>query len=164
MTRAVYPGTFDPITMGHFDLIHRASHLFTQVIVAVAQADHKNTLLSFEERFDLVKQSLAHLPAVTVLPLQGLLVDFALQHEVNVVLRGLRTAADFEYEFQLAGMNRKLSPHLETMFMTPSEETLFISSTLVRELIRFEGEVGAFVPPQVAQFLQKKQGSYGPQN
>ncbi len=161
MTLAVYPGTFDPITMGHFDLIQRASALFDRVIVAVALADHKKTLFSFAERLDLVQQSLAHLPSVQVLPLEGLLVDFVAAQQANVIVRGLRTAADFEYEFQLAGMNRKLSSTIETVFMTPSEETLFISATLVREIIRFKGDASAFVPPPVAQFLQKLRPAHG---
>ena len=156
MTIAVYPGTFDPITMGHFDLIQRASFLFDRVIIAVARADHKKTLFSFEERLDWVRQSFSHLPALEVLPLEGLLVDFVRQHQANVIVRGLRTAADFEYEFQLAGMNRKLDHTVETIFMTPSEETLFISATLVRELIRFKGDISAFVPPAVAQALKSK--------
>ena len=156
MTLAVYPGTFDPITMGHFDLIERASHLFDELIVAVALSDHKKTLFRFEERLDLVKQSFRHLPQIRVLPLDGLLVDFVAQYQADVIVRGLRTAADFEYEFQLAGMNRKLSNKIETVFMTPSEETLFISATLVRELIRFKGDASAFVPPEVAQFLQNR--------
>ena len=161
MTLAVYPGTFDPITMGHFDLIQRASRLFDRLIVAVALSDHKKTLFSFEERLDLVKQSFKHLPQIQVLPLDGLLVEFAKKNKVDVVVRGLRTAADFEYEFQLAGMNRKLSTELETIFMTPSEHTLFISATLVREVIRFGGDASQFVPPEVAQFLKTKRLTHG---
>ena len=162
MTLAVYPGTFDPITMGHFDLIQRASHLFDHLIVAVALSDHKKTLFSFQERFDLVKQSFGHRPHIQVLPLDGLLVDFAQKNKADVVIRGLRTAADFEYEFQLAGMNRKLSPQIETVFMTPSEETLFISATLVREIIRFGGDASAFVTPEVQTFLKVKRFDHGP--
>ncbi len=156
MTVAVYPGTFDPITMGHFDLIKRASGLFDRLIVAVALSHQKQTLLSFEERFELVRQSFQHLPQIQVMPLKGLLIDFVKQHQAQVVVRGLRTAADFEYEFQLAGMNRQLSATIETVFMTPSQETLFISATLVRELIRFHGDVSPFVPPEAAQFIRQK--------
>ncbi len=162
MTLAVYPGTFDPITMGHFDLIQRASHLFDHLIVAVALSNHKKTLFSFQERLDLVKESFRHRPHIQVLPLDGLLVDFAQKNKADVVIRGLRTAADFEYEFQLAGMNRKLSPQIETVFMTPSEETLFISATLVREIIRFGGDASAFIPPEVQAFLKAKRIDHGP--
>ena len=156
MTLAVYPGTFDPITMGHCDLIRRAASLFDQVIVAVALADHKKTLLSFEERFVLVKRVFKDFSSIQVLPLEGLLVDFVKKNKAQAVIRGLRTAADFEYEFQLAGMNQQLDPHIETLFMTPSKDTLFISATLVRELIRLKGPIDQFVPPVVVQFLKEK--------
>lgn len=155
MTRCVYPGTFDPITKGHLDLIKRASSLFDALIVGVATGHHKNALFSLEERLDLVKRSTQSISGVQVFPLSGLLVDFAKQHQASVVIRGLRTTADFEYEFQLAGMNRRLDPDIETIFMTPSQETLFISATLIRELIALKGDVQQFVPAPVFEFIQK---------
>ena len=155
MTTAIYPGTFDPMTKGHLDLIKRASSLFDTLIIGVAVGHHKKTRFSLEERLAFVDSVIAPIPNVQVFPLSGLLVDFAKAHEASVILRGLRTAADFEYEFQLAGMNRNLNPDIETVFMTPSQETLFISSTLVRELILLKGELSQFIPAPVLALIHK---------
>ena len=154
MTRAIYPGTFDPITNGHLDLIKRAASLFDEVIIAVATSHHKKNLLEFEDRFRLVAAVTVDLPNVAVVPVKGLLVDCAKEHSAKVVIRGLRTAADFEYEFQMAGMNRRLNHSIETIFMTPSQDTLFISATLVREVMTLGGDPGPFVPPAVLQFIK----------
>ena len=156
MTTAIYPGTFDPMTKGHLDLIKRASSLFDRLIIGVAVGHHKKTLFSLEERLAFVESVTASIPNVQVFPLSGLLVDFAEAHAASVVLRGLRTAADFEYEFQLAGMNRNLYPEMETLFLTPAEQYTFISATMVREVARFGGDVGKFVSPSVAARLQQR--------
>jgi pantetheine-phosphate adenylyltransferase len=156
MTFAVYPGTFDPLTKGHFDLIRRAAALFDKLIIAVAPGQHKNTYFNLSERLAVIQSVVAHLPSVKVMALEGLLVDFAAAQGAHAIIRGLRTAADFEYEFQLAGMNQRLNPTLETLFMTPSQETLFISSTLVREIIRLGGDVSQFVPAPVYQLIQER--------
>lgn len=153
MAIIVYPGTFDPLTNGHVDLIRRASSLFDKVIVAVARGQHKKTLFSLEERLLFVQAVFEAEKKITVLPMSGLLIDFVHQHQAQAVLRGLRTAADFEYEFQLAGMNRALAPQCETIFMTPSQDTLFISSTLIREIINLQGDVSGFVPKVVAEHI-----------
>ncbi len=153
MAIIVYPGTFDPLTNGHVDLIKRAAQLFDKVVVAVAVGHHKQTLFSLEQRLAFVRTVFKNQSKVVALPLEGLLVDFVTGQRAHAVLRGLRTAADFEYEFQLAGMNRSLSPQCETIFMTPSQETLFISSTLIRELIALKGDVAKFVPSQVLEHL-----------
>lgn len=154
MSRAVYPGTFDPITNGHLDLIKRASALFDEVLIAVAVGHHKQSFFSFEHRLSLVQHVISPLPNVKALPLNGLLVDFAAQNDAKVVIRGLRTATDFDYEFQLAGMNRHLNPRIETIFMRPSQDTAFISGTLVRELIALKADFKSFVPAEVFQFIQ----------
>lgn len=154
MAIIVYPGTFDPLTNGHVDLIKRAAGLFDQVIVAVAVGHHKKTHFTIEQRLDFVHSVFQSQPKIRAYPLKGLLVDFVKTHRAQAVLRGLRTAADFEYEFQLAGMNRSLSPDCETIFMTPSQETLFISSTLIRELISLKGNVSRFVPGSVLEQIQ----------
>lgn len=151
MAVIVYPGTFDPLTNGHVDLIHRASLLFDKVIVAVADGHHKKTLFPLEARLSFVKTVFKNEAKVEVLPLPGLLIDFVQAHQAAAILRGLRTAADFEYEFQLAGMNRSLAPTCETIFMTPSQDTLFISSTLIREIIALKGDVSRFVPAVVTE-------------
>jgi pantetheine-phosphate adenylyltransferase len=153
MAIIVYPGTFDPLTNGHVDLIQRASGLFRQVIVGVAAGQHKKTLFSLPQRLAFMQAVFKGQKNIVIYPLEGLLVDFVKTHQADVVLRGLRTAADFEYEFQLAGMNRRLNPECETIFMTPSEGTLFISSTLIRELIALKGDVSRFVPKVVAESL-----------
>lgn len=154
---AVYPGTFDPITSGHADLIKRAARFYDRLIIAVADNRNKNSLFSLAERIELAQTVLAEFENVEVMGFDTLLVDFV--HEVggNVLLRGLRAVSDFEYEFQLASMNRKLAPEIETMFMTPSEQYSFISSSLVKEISVLGGDVSEFVHPAVGLALQQKQ-------
>lgn len=153
---AIYPGTFDPVTNGHLDLIARAAKIYNEVIVAVAENKGKTPLFSLYERVALVEAVARHFPNVRVIGFDNLLVDCAKQHGANVILRGLRAVSDFEYEFQLAGMNRRLSPELETMFLTPAEQYEFISSSMIREIARLKGDVGIFVPPIVCQQLMAK--------
>ena len=146
---AVYPGTFDPITNGHIDLIARAAVLFPKLIVAVASNPLKNPFFSLEQRIACVKTALSHLPDVQVIGFDILLVDFVTQQHAQFIIRGLRTGSDFEYEFQLAGMNRQLAMHIETLFLTPSVDCMFISSSLVRELASLGGDITPFVPKSV---------------
>lgn len=153
---AVYPGTFDPITNGHTDLILRASRLFGKVIVAVAKDTGKNPVCDMQQRIALARTVLNDFDNVEVVPFAGLLVNFCQQQEAGVVIRGLRAVSDFEYEFQLAGMNRRLSPQIETIFLTPAEQYAFISSTLVREIARLGGDVSEFVHPEVQRVLREK--------
>ena len=152
---AVYPGTFDPITFGHEDIVCRAANLFDEVIVAVAGSTNKNTLFTLEERVSLAKQTF-NAPNIKVVGFSGLLMQFVQEQGAQMVIRGLRAASDFEYEFQLAGMNRKLYPKLETLFMTPSEEYMFVSSSLVREVANLGGTVNQFVPKNVEEAIKKK--------
>jgi pantetheine-phosphate adenylyltransferase len=152
----VYPGTFDPMTNGHSDLVERASPLFKQIIVAVAANLGKNPLFDLEERLELARNIFAHLPNVEVRGFDKLLASFVTELGARVVLRGLRAVSDFEYEFQLASMNRHLMPQAETMFLTPAEKHSFISSTLVREVARLGGDISEFVHPLVAEALKKK--------
>lgn len=153
---AIYPGTFDPITDGHLDLISRASRLFDKVIVAVAENKGKTPLFNLQERVELAEEVTAHLSNVTIVGFGNLLVDFAKQQGADVVLRGLRAVSDFEYEFQMAGMNRRLSPELETLFLTPAEQYEFISSSMIREIAKLKGDVSSFVPECVEKQLIKK--------
>lgn len=150
---AIYPGSFDPITSGHVDLIHRASRLFDEVIVAITQNVNKNSFLSIDERIEAVNTSIAVLENVRVLRFDSLLVDFARDHNAQVIIRGLRAVSDFEYEFQLSGMNKRLNPNIETLFMTPSEEFANISSSLVREILSLGGDISPFVPKCVEAIL-----------
>ncbi|HOY70518.1 MAG TPA: pantetheine-phosphate adenylyltransferase [Methylotenera sp.] len=154
--KVVYPGTFDPITLGHEDLVHRAARLFDEVIVAVAGSTNKNTVFSLEERTALAKEVFAKYSNVKVLGFDGLLMQFVQDQGAQMVIRGLRAASDFEYEFQLAGMNRKLYPKLETVFLTPSEEYMFVSSSLVREVAKLGGDVHQFVSPTVEAAIKGK--------
>ena len=149
----VYPGTFDPITNGHTDLVRRAARLFDRVIVAVAANPTKRPQFSVEERVSMAEQALVDLPSVEVVGFDGLLADFVRQRQAQVILRGLRAVSDFEYEFQLAGMNRRLAPELETLFLTPAEEFAFVSSSLVREIAALGGDVSHFVDKVVEQAL-----------
>lgn len=149
MKTAVYPGTFNPITNGHTDLVERASKLFDKVIVAIGVNRQKTTSLSTERRVELARQVLGHLDNVEVCSFETLLIDFVRQRGANVILRGLRTVADFEYEFQLVGMNRALDPGIETIFMAPDEHLSYISSTLVREIASYGGDISRFVHPLV---------------
>jgi len=153
---AIYPGTFDPITNGHIDLIARASKLYPQVIVAIAVNTNKSPLFSLQERIALVEKVIKPYKNVSVIGFDNLLVDCAKQHGAAVILRGLRAVSDFEYEFQLAGMNRRLAPDLETVFLTPAEQYEFISSTMIREIARLKGDVSSFVPQCVQQSLTQK--------
>lgn len=153
---AVYPGTFDPITLGHEDLVRRSIQLFDRVIVAVAAGHHKKTLFSLEERLEMVREVFAPYPQVSVESFTGLVRDFVVARGGKAMIRGLRAVTDFDYEFQLAGMNRALMPDVETVFLTPGDQYLFISSTLVREIATLGGEVEKFVSPPVLARLQKK--------
>ena len=155
-TKAIYPGTFDPVTNGHFDLIERAADLFTEVVVAVASNPNKRPLFSLEERVELVESLTTELQNVTVVGFTGLLADYADEQEARVLIRGLRAVSDFEYEFQLANMNRRLNPKLESVFLTPAEENAFISSTLVKEVALHRGNVGGFCDPKIEIALMKK--------
>ena len=155
MTTAVYPGTFDPITNGHSDLVARAARLFDKVIVAVAASPAKQPRFTLPERVSLAGQVLGSIDNVEILEFNTLLVEFAKQCGADVILRGLRAVSDFEYEFQLAGMNRRLAPEVETMFLTPSEQFTYISSTLVREIAGLGGDVSDFVHPCVVEALNR---------
>ncbi|NRA54400.1 MAG: pantetheine-phosphate adenylyltransferase [Gammaproteobacteria bacterium] len=154
-TKAIYPGTFDPVTNGHIDLVERASKLFTEVIVGVANSPSKKPRFTLEQRVNLAKAVTQHLDNVTVVGFNGLLVDFARQYQATVLVRGLRAVSDFEYEFQLANMNRRLHPDLESVFLTPSEKNSFISSTLVKEVALHGGDVSQFVPDIVSDALSQ---------
>ena len=156
MPTVVYPGSFDPITNGHVDLAQRAARLFGRVIIGVAQNVSKQPLFSAEERIELARAALGHLPNVEVTVISGLLVHFVRACQGRVVLRGLRAVSDFEYEFQLANMNRHLDAEIETVFLTPDEQHSFISSSLVKEVARFGGDVAVFVPPVVARALKAR--------
>ena len=156
MIRAVYPGTFDPLTRGHEDLVRRASILFDALIVAVADSRVKKPFFSLRERLDMAREVLSGVGNIEVVGFSGLLIDFVRQHDARVVLRGLRAVSDFEYEFQLAGMNRNLNPDMETVFLTPSEQHMFISATLVREIAMLGGDVSNFVHPLVRAKLAEK--------
>jgi pantetheine-phosphate adenylyltransferase len=153
---AAYPGTFDPITNGHHDLVRRASMIFDRVVIAIAANPGKIPLFSLTERIDLARHVVADLPNVEVEGYTGLTVDFARKHGLDVIIRGLRAVSDFEFEFQLANMSRHLARHIETVFLTPQEQFTFISSTLVREVAVLGGDVSEFVHPLVAAELQKK--------
>ncbi len=153
---AIYPGTFDPITNGHSDLISRAAHLFDKVVVAVAANPKKTPLFNLQERVELASEVLAEMENVEVCGFDSLLADFAHEKGARVILRGLRAVSDFEYEFQLAGMNRRLAPDVETLFLTPAETYTFISSSLVKEVASLGGEVSDFVDPKVKAALNNR--------
>jgi pantetheine-phosphate adenylyltransferase len=158
MRTVIYPGSFDPFTNGHLDLVQRAAKLFDHVIVAVAQSDGKNPLFTSAERLDLVRQSVKGLDNVATDAFDGLLVDYVERRGGQAVIRGLRAVSDFEFEFQLALMNRKLDERIETIFMMPKDTYVFLSSRIVKEIARLGGDVSAFVPPHVATALKKKLG------
>ena len=153
---AIYPGTFDPLTRGHEDLIRRGSKIFDQLIVGVADSRNKKPFFTLEERIEMASEVLSHYPNVKVLGFSGLLKDFVRKHEARVIVRGLRAVSDFEYEFQMAGMNRNLYPEVETVFLTPSEQYMFISATMVREIAILGGDVSKFVQPAISERLCKK--------
>jgi pantetheine-phosphate adenylyltransferase len=154
--KALYPGTFDPITNGHIDLVNRSLKIFDEVVIAVAFAHHKKPLFSLDERIKLVQEIFIENPCVSVVGFEGLLVDFAKEQKAQAVIRGLRAVSDFEYEFGLANMNRSLDEEFEAVFLTPSQEYSFISSTLVREVAKLGGDVSKFVPPSVLTAFKKK--------
>ncbi len=156
MTIAVYPGTFDPFTRGHEDLVRRASSIFSEVIVGVADSRSKRPFFSLNERIEIATEVLGHYPNVKIAGFSGLLKDFAREHNARVIVRGLRAVSDFEYEFQMAGMNRYLLPDVETLFLTPSDQYQFISGTFVREIAIMGGDVSKFVFPSVEKWLLKK--------
>jgi len=153
---AIYPGTFDPITNGHLDLIARASRLFDKVIVAVAESRGKQPLFTLDERVEMIENVIGNFPNVRVIGFENLLVECAKQYQASVIIRGLRAVSDFEFEFQMAGMNRRLAPDIETVFLTPAEQYEFISSSMIREVARLRGDVSSFVPETVKQILTRK--------
>ncbi len=158
MRRAIYPGSFDPVTNGHLDVIERARKLFDEVIVAVAHNDQKKPLFSIAERMQLLRTALNGSDRVQVAQLDGLLVEFAVRQNATAVIRGLRAVSDFEFEFQMALMNRKLESRVETMFLMPKEEYTYLSSRIVKEIARLGGDIGKFVPPHVVEaFARRKQ-------
>jgi pantetheine-phosphate adenylyltransferase len=156
--KVVYPGTFDPFTRGHEDLVRRASRLFDSVVVAIADSESKRPYFSVTERIDMAREALREFRNVEVLGFSSLLMEFVQSQGAQSILRGLRAVSDFEYEFQMAGMNRNLYPDVETLFLTPGEKYMFISATIVREISRFGGDVSKFVQPHVADRLRQKAG------
>lgn len=161
MTTAIYPGTFDPITLGHIDLIERAEKLFDHVIVAIAVNPGKKPLFSLDERVALARDALAGFDGVRVIGFDGLLVNVAMEQGASVIIRGLRAVSDFEYEIQLAAMNRRMQSQVETLFLTPAENLSFVSSSLVREIAMLGGDISEFVPPNVMSALRSKLHDYG---
>ncbi len=156
MRRAIYPGSFDPVTNGHLDVIDRARKLFDEVIVGVAHNDQKQALFTLDERLDLLRRTIRDRENVEIAPLGGLLVEFAVKENAIAVVRGLRAVSDFEFEFQMALMNRKLEARVETIFLMPKEEYTYLSSRIVKEIARLGGDVGKFVPAIVADALREK--------
>ncbi len=156
MITAIYPGTFDPITKGHIDIIHRAARLFNKIIVAIADSRDKSPLFSLDERQSLAQSVLAEIHNIEIIPFNGLATDFADQQAAKVIIRGIRAVSDFDYEFQMAGMNRQLNMDIETVFLTPSQELSYISANLVRTIASFNGDVSQFVPPVVVSALKAK--------
>jgi len=154
--RAIYPGSFDPVTNGHLDVIERGRKLFDEVIVAVAYNEEKNALFSLDERLQLLEQSIGTVDNVRIAQFDGLLVDFAIAQNANAVIRGLRAVSDFEFEFQMALMNRKLETAVETIFLMPKEEYTYLSSRIIKEIARLAGDVSSFVPPAVVKALKRK--------
>ncbi len=161
MVIAVYPGTFDPLTRGHEDLVRRAAGLFAKLVVGVADSRAKRPFFSFDERLSIAREVLGHYPNVEVAGFKTLLSDFVRQHQARVIVRGLRAVSDFEYEFQMAGMNRYLLPDVETMFLTPSDQYQFISGSIVREIATLGGDVSKFVFPSVERWLKAKLSQMG---
>ena len=154
-SRAIYPGSFDPVHFGHLDVIKRSTHLFSDLIIAVAASNSKGPLFTVEERIAMLRETLGDDPAITILPLEGLLVDFAREHGVFTVIRGLRAVSDFEFEFQMALMNRKLEPRLETVYLTPKEDYTYLSSRIMKEVARLGGDVSQLAPRQVIQGFER---------
>jgi pantetheine-phosphate adenylyltransferase len=156
MRRAIYPGSFDPVPNGHLDVIERARKLFDEVVVAVAHNDEKQPLFSLKDRLDLLRETAGKIDNVQIAEFEGLLVEFARKEEAGAVIRGLRAISDFEFEFQMALMNRKLDPAVETIFLMPKEEYTYLSSRIVKEIARLGGDVSGFVPNCVAKALSRK--------
>jgi pantetheine-phosphate adenylyltransferase len=156
MLKVVYPGTFDPFTRGHEDLVRRAAKLFDRVVVGIADSESKRPAFATAERVAMAREVVAPLENVDVVPFSGLLMEFVHEQGARIVLRGLRAVSDFEYEFQMAGMNRNLYPEVETLFLTPSEQYMFVSATIVREIAKFGGDVSQFVHPHVQAKLREK--------
>ncbi|MEW5707912.1 MAG: pantetheine-phosphate adenylyltransferase [Pseudomonadota bacterium] len=156
MNKIVYPGSFDPITRGHEDLVRRACAIWDQVVLAIAESRNKRPFFTLEERVAMAREVLASYPNVTVVGFNGLLMDFMRQQGARLILRGLRAVSDFEYEFQMAGMNRSIHPEVETVFLTPAEQYMFISASIVREIAQLGGDVSQFVHPLIAQRLKAK--------
>jgi pantetheine-phosphate adenylyltransferase len=156
MLKVVYPGTFDPFTRGHEDLVRRAAKLFDRVVVGIADSESKRPAFTAAERVAMTREVTANVANVDVVPFSGLLMEFVHEQGARIVLRGLRAVSDFEYEFQMAGMNRNLYPEVETLFLTPSEQYMFVSATIVREIAKFGGDVSQFVHPHVQQKLRDK--------
>jgi len=161
MIKAVYPGTFDPLTRGHEDLVRRASRLFDNLVLGIADSRAKRTFFTLQERIEMAREVLSDVKNLSVVGFTGLLTEFVRKQDARVVLRGLRAVSDFEYEFQLAGMNRALNPDFETVFLTPGEQHMFISATLVREIATLGGDVSKFVDPVVCAKLNAKVKSLG---
>lgn len=156
MRTALYPGTFDPVTQGHVDLVERGLRLFDGIVVAVAEGGSKSPLFTLDERVEFFRESIRHLAGVQVVPFGTLTVTFAREHGASAIIRGLRAVSDFDYEFQLAWMNRKLNPTIETVFLCPNEAYFYVNSTLVKEIARLGGDIGEFVPPVVKKALSAK--------
>ena len=154
--RALYPGTFDPMTNGHLDLVRRAGQIFDEVIIGVSENPNKTKLFNLDERIEIVNHITSNIKNVKVIGFSGLLIDFLAEQECRIVLRGLRALSDFEFEFHLASANKRLNPDIETMFMTPDEQNHFISSSLVKEIAKYGGDISSFVPPYVSSRLLEK--------
>lgn len=156
MKRIVYPGTFDPITRGHIDLVERAAKLFDTVVLAVANSEKKQPMFAIQERMELCREALAHIPNIEVCSFNGLTVNLAQAQNSKIILRGVRTVADYEYELQLANMNRALAPEIETVFLTPGESLSYVSSSLLREIASMGGDISRFVPDNVSKALNTR--------